>query len=114
MDLHHLPFDSALQDIFNYAAPVLVGFESVGHLERPLNSKWFDVLETTRILLAHCTIHDLYRETMISTLANNLRNLYRLYDIDLSVKRFWENINDDNSCLIARDNGKIWVLLLKS
>ena len=44
---------------------------------------WFHILETTRILLAHCSLITSTDYQILSILAFNIRNLYRLFGMDL-------------------------------
>lgn len=97
-------FDKSLnelsREIFRYAAPVLVGTESM-KLRHPENEKWFLVLQTTRILLAHYTLITANHRELCRLIANNMRNLYRLYALDLSCKDDWEDVSDNTSYYVT-------------
>ena len=101
-----------LQNIFKYAPPIFVGIETIQICRAECSRKWYDVLLTTRILIAHCSIADKNREHYLSIVANNIRNLYRLFDIDLATKDGWTDVNDD-TCYYAipSDVDKKWVSL---
>ena len=89
-----------LQEIFNYAAPVLVGQESIKYQRsrKPeLISCWIKVLETTRILIAHCSIDESKQNAeLLKKVALNMRNLYRLFGMDLSEKQYWIEIKEQD------------------
>lgn len=98
-----------LQEIFNYAAPVLVapilvGQESIKYRENAEGVRgskapplWIKVLETTRILIAHCSIDESKQTTeLLKKIALNMRNLYRLFGMDLSEKQYWIEINEQD------------------
>lgn len=109
--IFELPFNDCLQQIFNYASPVFVGVESIalrgGHSEN--DCYWYNVLQTTRILLAHCTIMADNQETFVNIVSNNLRNLYRLFDIDLSEKEMWSSVTSDTVYYVEPILGKFWI-----
>jgi len=95
-----------LQEIFNYAAPVLVapvivGQESIKYRENEEGVKappvWIKVLETTRILIAHCSIDESKQNAeLLKKIALNMRNLYRLFGMDLSEKQYWIEIKEQD------------------
>ena len=91
-----LSYHKCLQKIFNYAGPVLVSIETVRTLtsSRQMGSDkvWYYVLETTRILLAHCSIVTSENRQLLAIIAHNIRNLYRLFGMDLAEKKKWRNI----------------------
>ena len=106
----NLPHFYFMQSIFRYAGPILIACETIAKTTNDRNRKWILVLETTRILLAHGTIFDLANDQIRDTLANNVRNLYRLFGIDMSTKQHWENVSNNNSYYTVRaEDGKIWV-----
>jgi hypothetical protein len=112
MPLSDLPPFECLQNIFNYAAPVLVGMESIAiRMDTShLNETWLHVLRTTRTLLAHCTLMSGHQEHFLQIAATNIRNLYRLYGIDMADKEHWEIIDSNTSYYIpATDDGQHWV-----
>ena len=78
--------------IFNYAGPILVSVETV-HMAS--DKVWFHILETTRILLAHCSLITSTDYQILSILAFNIRNLYRLFGMDLSQCHKWRNVSLD-------------------
>ena len=78
--------------IFNYAGPILVSVETV-HMAS--DKVWFHILETTRILLAHCSLITSTDYQILSILAFNIRNLYRLFGMDLSQCYKWRNVSLD-------------------
>ena len=99
-----------MQDVFNYAAPVLVGMESVCVAIGNPSAIWLQTLETTRILLAHCSQSDCANIELKYVMALNMRNLYRLYGMDLSEKEHWANIIGESARYMPRINNKpIWV-----
>lgn len=98
-----------LQEIFNYAAPVLVapvlvGQESIKYRENDEGARgsdappvWIKVLETTRILIAHCSIDESKQNAeLLKKVALNMRNLYRLFGMDLSEKQYWIEIKEQD------------------
>ena len=93
-----------LQEIFNYAAPVLVGQESIKYRENDEGVRgsdappvWIKVLETTRILIAHCSIDESKQNAeLLKKIALNMRNLYRLFGMDLSEKQYWIEIKEQD------------------
>lgn len=71
-----------LQKIFRYADPLMVAVETVDQLELPdaareilKSTVWWNVLLTTRILVAHATMLVDAHDQMCSTVATNLRAL---------------------------------------
>ena len=113
LSMFEKPSNVILQIIFRYSAPILVATESLKlRLQnQPLISeKWNYVLQTTRILLAHCTIMTASQSNLCLLIANNIRNLYRLYGIDLSKKDAWEEVVDEEVYYILPDkDGIFWV-----
>jgi hypothetical protein len=102
-----------LQKLFRYAAPILISNESInlqlGKVVIP--EKWNYVLQTTRILLAHCTLTG-NQTGIFRLIANNIRNLYRLYDIDLSDKDAWEDVLDEGVYYtLPNENGEFYIPL---
>ena len=93
-----------LQEIFNYAAPVLVGQESIKYRRNVRGVRgsdappvWIKVLETTRILIVHCSIDESKQNTeLLKKIALNMRNLYRLFGMDLSEKQYWIEIKEQD------------------
>ena len=105
-----------IQNLLKYASPILVGVESL-HV-RPSNrssvtqAKWLNTLETSRILIAHATImFDNHDETLKNVIATNLRNLYRLFGIDLSDKDAWNEVTGEAMYFISPEtqNSPTWV-----
>lgn len=90
--------------VFNYAAPVMLTTETVHHftsskkdrvdrdIGRVSNKLWYYVLETTRILLAHSSMMSSENTAITSIIAHNLRNLYRLFGLDLADKQKWSGV----------------------
>ena len=93
-----------LQEIINYAAPVLVGQESIKYRRNVRGVRgsdappvWIKVLETTRILIVHCSIDESKQNTeLLKKIALNMRNLYRLFGMDLSEKQYWIEIKEQD------------------
>jgi len=56
------------------------------------NKLWYYVLETTRILLAHSSMMSSENTAITSIIAHNLRNLYRLFGLDLADKQKWSGV----------------------
>ena len=85
--------------IFNYAGPILVRMETVHMLTSSScmasDKVWFHILETTRMLLAHCSLITSTDYQILSILAFNIRNLYRLFGMDLSQCHKWRNVSLD-------------------
>lgn len=98
-----------LQEIFNYAAPVLVapvlvGQESIKYRRNVVPPVWIKVLETTRILIAHCSIDESKQNTeLLKKIALNMRNLYRLFGMDLSEKQYWIEIKEQDIYFVESD-----------
>jgi len=108
-DLLCLDAHDFVQDILNYGSAILVAAESIGDrfflkhgdwvLENPL-PKWLIIMQTTRKLIAHNTVfpqHAIFR----NTIANNIRNLYRLFGIDLADTKSWRCVQDNTSHFMA-------------
>lgn len=107
-------FICLLSEIFKYASPILVGMESVKSLrsrEIERISCWIKVLETTRILIAHCSIMENEgNEALLKRIALNIRNLYRLFGLDLSEKDHWREINEDKIWFVEpNDKGGFYI-----
>lgn len=108
LDLNNYCF---LQEILNYAAPVLVGQESIkypSNIEGVRGSDappvWIKVLETTRILIAHCSIDESKQHAeLLKKIALNMRNLYRLFGMDLSEKQYWIEIKEQDIYFVEPD-----------
>ena len=104
--IHKLTYQQKFQKILNYAGPVLVSIETIRTIHS--NKVWYYVLETTRILIAHCSIMTSEKPFILSIIAQNLRNLYRLFGIDLSERRKWSTCKFDVMCYgIPNPGGKI-------
>ena len=92
----NLPYRECVQKIFNYAGPILVSVETIRTLtdSKKLASDkiWYYVLETTRILLAHSSLVTAEDRITLMIVAHNMRNLYRLFGMDLSERRKWRSI----------------------
>ena len=93
-----MPFnrDFFHQRILHYATPILVAVETIRQIT-PSNGlfcdkKWYYILETTRILIAHCSLMTEDNEELLCILAHNIRNLYRLFGLDLADRTKWKNI----------------------
>ena len=103
---------SILQKIFKYAPPIFVGIETIQLCQVNCSQTWLHVLRTTRILMAHCSIADNQRDIYLRTIANNIRNLYRLFDIDLATKDGWRDVTDDMCHYVLPNEDNItWVSL---
>lgn len=107
-----LPSDLFLQKILSYAGAILVGIESAGARKVSSNAKWFYVLQTTRVLIAHCTIMIDGQDMILRAIASNIRNLYLLFGMDLADTKAWRNVTDDVMYYMVPDSrGRIWVSL---
>ena len=109
-DLLCLDAHEFLQDILNYGSAILVAAESIGDrfflkhgadwaLSNPL-PKWVIVMQTTRKLIAHNTVFP-HHTILRNTIANNIRNLYRLFGIDLADTKSWRSVQANTSHFIA-------------
>ena len=108
-DLLSLDAHDFLQDILNYGSAILVAAESIGDrfflkpgdwaLENPL-PKWVFLMNTTRKLIAHNTVFP-HQAIFRNTIANNIRNLYRLFGIDLADTKSWRCVQDNTSHFMA-------------
>ena len=110
--IHKLTYQQQFQKILNYAGPVLISIETIRTITPKeglySNKVWYYVLETTRILIAHCSIMTSEKPVILSIIALNLRNLYRLFGIDLSERRKWKTCKLDVMCYaIPNPGGKI-------
>jgi hypothetical protein len=106
-DLLCLDAHDFLQDILNYGSAILVAAESIGDrkhgdwaLENPL-PKWLILMQTTRKLIAHNTVFPNQAMILRNTIANNIRNLYRLFGIDLADTKSWRSVQDNTSHFMA-------------
>ena len=107
-DLLCLDAHDFLQGILNYGSAILVAAESIGDrfflkhgdwaLENPL-PKWLILMNTTRKLIAHQVFPN--QAILRNTIANNIRNLYRLFGIDLADTKSWRSVQDDTSHFMA-------------
>ena len=93
-----------LQWIFRYADPLMVAVEIVEQLDMPdaardiVNSSiWWNVLLTTRMLVAHATMLVDAHDQMCSTIATNLRALLRLMNVDISTKESFASTKASNT-----------------
>ncbi len=89
-DLAHTTY--LLRMLYKYASPIHVGMDAIGEKS---TVKWIQVLESTRNCLTQCVISDELTKPTLLSIANNIRNLYRLFNLDLSEKELWENIKED-------------------
>jgi hypothetical protein len=113
-NLIYLPYTKFFQKILNYAGPVLVSVEIVRRIS--FSSKvcsdkiWYYVLETTRILIAHCSIMTEENLQLLMIIAHNIRNLYRLFGMDLSLRTEWRSIvMDVMYYAVPNANGTIYL-----
>ena len=108
-----LPYFECIQNLFNYASPILIGAESIKIRSdvNIINEYWYHVLQTTRILLAHCTVMSGDQEHFINMIAANIRNLYRLYGIDIADKEeMWNMITTEEVYyILPNEAGKYWI-----
>lgn len=99
IDIIYLPYLKFLQKIMNYAGPTLVSVETVKELTHSSkvasNKVWYYVIVTTRILIAHCSLMTSENTQILNIVAHNIRNLYRLFGMDLSERRKWRCVNWD-------------------
>ena len=110
-----------LQKIFRYADPLMVAVETIEQLDVPDNVRdllrsmvWWNVLLTTRILVAHATMLVDAHEQMCSTVATNLRALLRLVNVDISTKESFASTKASNTVWYkAKEGKKLWLPLKK-
>ncbi len=104
MDAHDF-----LQDILNYGSAIFVAAESFGdrfflkHCDWALSNplpKWLILMQTTRKLIAQITVYP-HQAILRNTIANNIRNLYRLFGIDLADTKSWRSVQDNTSHFMA-------------
>ncbi|KAI9135829.1 hypothetical protein BKA69DRAFT_1129745 [Paraphysoderma sedebokerense] len=113
MDLKHL---------FRYADPIFLICETVNQLQHEkrlttemtnnLNNKiWWKTVLTTRVMLAHLTIAP--DEIIYETIAGNVRNILRLFEVELSDKVAFETVNtkDVHYKQIAAGEKTVWLPL---
>ena len=102
--IDELPSHLFLKKILKYAGPVLIDIESA-IADISSNAKWLNVLKTTRTMIAHYTILDYQPDYVfkLKMIAINIRNLYRLFGMDLSDKNEWNNICDEMMCYVEPD-----------
>lgn len=95
-DITVLSCSECFQKIMNYAGPILLSVETAQVLTSSTKvaseQVWYYVMATTRILIAHCSIMNSQNRKMLMMIAHNIRNLYRLFGLDLSDKRKWRSI----------------------
>ena len=82
-----MTYQRFLRKTLNCAGPVLVS-----DFENDSQKLWYKVLKTTRLLIAHISLSTTENYTMLSIIAHNLRNLYRLFGMDLSDHHIWKNV----------------------
>ena len=110
MNYDEYDIDALHRKLFRYADPLFVVWE----MDRNLrcedascgldrrggigNSKWWRVLHLTRNLLAHAVLLGEGEQTvLLNTIAENLRALHLLCDIDLADKSAFQGVNSDNA-----------------
>lgn len=107
------------QEILKYGAPILVAVESLAnrtgkdgaeHDAHPAavvdTPHWIAVLQTTRILIAHATLFlDTSHQTLLrQSIAQNIRNLYLLFGMDVADKKIWCQVDDPLSYTLRPDD----------
>ena len=110
-----------LQKIFRYADPLMVAVETVEQLGIPdaardiVNSSlWWNVLLTTRILVAHATMLVDAHDQMCSTVATNFRALLRLVNVDIATKESFASTQASNTVWYkVKEGKKLWLPLKK-
>ena len=111
-DITYLSYQHFLQKILIYAGPVLVSvdiFPKIPHYESGSNKLWYHVLQTTRLLIAHCSINT-ENTKILNIIAHNIRNLYRLFGMDLAEHHKWKNVVLDCMYFVEPNNiGKTFV-----
>ena len=106
-----------LQKIFRYAAPLLVAVESIDQLNVPDKARdilqaslWWNLLLTTRVLIAHATILVDANPRMCSTIGTNLGALLRLVCVDIATKDAFETTRSSNTVWYKMKQGKrLWL-----
>ena len=86
------------KELLSRGIPILVGMESMKEFRCKEPSKiscWVKVFETTRILLAHCSISRNNEPALLDKIASNIRNLYLLFGLDLSDKEKWRLVESN-------------------
>ena len=86
------------KELLSRGIPILVGMESMKEFrcKEPFKiSCWVKVFETTRILLAHCSISRNNEPELLDKIAANIRNLYLLFGLDLSEKEKWRLVESN-------------------
>ena len=112
--LTDLPIYEMMKEVFNNAGPILIGSETLkssSHFKIDFikEKKWLSIWETTRILLAHAVLTS--NKIIISTMSENIRNLYRLYGLDLADAEKWSGLTTCNHFYYIEPNkdGIIWI-----
>lgn len=90
-DLLCLDTHDFLQEILNYGSAILIAAESGD--DWASSPKWVVPMKTTCILIAHITVFKHHQAILRNTIANNIRNLYRLFGIDLADTKSWRNVH---------------------
>jgi hypothetical protein len=111
-----------LQKVWQLAGPVLVAQSSI---EKELSDKtteeklaivsktWWQVLETTRHMLAHPSIAD--KDDLLEIVLKNLRALLLVARVDITTQQKWKWLGDEMLVSLkkpdieGKNKGKIWV-----
>lgn len=110
-------YPDADQKVYRYAYPILLASETMASCnggeipkEKLEEQHWWRILDTTRIILAHMTMVD-DKSELLKTAARNTRNLYRLFGIDLKVKKAWNDVDGDDLYFKEVEGKKRWISL---
>jgi hypothetical protein len=108
------PLSCITKELLRRGTPILAGMESMKAFRRTQASKtscWVKVLETTRILLAHCSISLNNEPELLDKIAVNIRNLYLLFGLNLSEKEKWRGVESNNAIYYVEpnNNGKFFI-----
>ncbi|KAJ3279389.1 hypothetical protein HK104_001512 [Borealophlyctis nickersoniae] len=110
-----------LKKTFRYADPVIVALETINFLindrandalKAIYQKRWWKVLATTRVLLAHLVLNN--DTTTHNMILGNLRNLLRLVGVHLEDKAMFEDVTTDTAYYNDPDEkGVVWVSMKK-
>jgi hypothetical protein len=95
--------DDAFEALFRYSDAILLANETLTlHLDEGqltatdmASSQWWATLQTTRILIAHMSMSeggDANNSFIMTAVAENIRNLYRLVGLDLADTMAWADV----------------------
>ena len=75
-------------------------------VERVKKTVWWKVVNTTRHLIAHPTQRLTEETILVDVLITNMRNLYKLYGIDIAERKAFKNYKSKNTVRYSSSYGR--------